>query len=321
MTDLHEVAFAVSLTNLREWGTDVQVLLALAAEPAIGDTTLCYRELAKRTGLSTGTVSVVLKRLETRRVILRDPGRGREPSAWFVRPPEKWGLVPWRCEREVAIDRIALSVGRLTRVQTEKADLGSSRDTARVQTRSQATKSKSSDLGSSRGLTRAQRPVEKDVCSRDSDARTTSAPSLSSSSLQRVTRGELEGGREQRADISDREAELMLAFMVGAGLDEVKGSVFRRLRVVAAESNGTLPRLVELARDAKGPGLFLARLGQIEQAMVAPSSEPRHPYMATERERLEQHLEACRRAGLEEEAREAEQLLATLEPCESGSEL
>ena len=64
MTELHEVAFAVSLTNLREWGTDVQVLLALSAEPTMGETKLCHRELAKRTGLSTGTVSVALKRLD-----------------------------------------------------------------------------------------------------------------------------------------------------------------------------------------------------------------------------------------------------------------
>lgn len=304
MTDISEVALAVSLTHVNKWGSDVQVLLAIAAEPGPAKV-LSYANLAQRTGLSTGTISVSLRRLETRRVILRDPGLGRDSATYFIRPPAKWGLVPWRVSRGTALERLQALSDHLYRAQMEMVDLASSRVLSREQTRSEGARAKTRDLGSSRDRTREQRAVDNTVCSRDRTRDQTGSPLLTNYSLQRVTRSELEGGRELRSDLSGREVQLIGAFLKGACLEYVEGRPLLRLKRVATESNGNFEKVLEAAGDLAGPGLFEMRLAQLERLMVEPSTHPAPYRQLGEKEALERQIEILSKmAGCEDEIEE-----------------
>lgn len=294
MTDISEVALAVSLTDVNKWGSDVQVLLAIAAEPGPARE-LTYVHLAHRTALSTGTISRSLQRLETRRVILRDPGLGRERAAYFIRPPAKWGLVPWRVSRGTALERLEALSDHLYRA----------RALSRAQTRSRRARSGKRDLGSARDLGGAQIPVDNTVCARDLGGAQSGSPLLTNYSLQRVTRSELEGGRELRSDLSDREAELIGAFLKGACIEYVEGRPLLRLKRIATESNGNFEKVLETAGDLGGPGLFEMRLAQLERLMVEPSSHPAPYRQLGEKEALERQIEILSKmAGCEDEVEE-----------------
>jgi len=314
MTDWHDVVRAVSLTRVHEWGTEVQVLLALTAEPAPGgEVKVCLGDLAHDTGLGTGQVSRAIGKLIGRRVIARDSGRGQESSSYWIRPPNEWGRVPWRVERRAVGTIIDASLGLHARAR----DQDSSRAWARERRRSVNGKSASATW-----VARAPGRASYSDLARAPGRASYDHPCTSSSGIdedhlfaKRVTGSEL-------GKLPDRQRLLAEAWFRGTGVQYFAGGRLVRLLRLAEECNGELDRLVAIAADPRGPASWDERLAQLEEAMSTPPvQEAARQEYSSEEARLERHVAQLQAAGLEEEAEEALHRLATLRSCRQGSAL
>lgn len=306
MTSPTRVLNALCQIELHRWGTRGAVLSYLAGRPQLpnGVTVSSLRDAKAFLRLEVRTIRKALRGLVEDGVIVISQSSGSRPAGILIRDPKEWGpSVPWRADRREAM--IALEAFSALHLETQSAA------SARSWGRAQSLLVRGPRGAHYNQLVRAPGGAHNDHLRARPWGRALEPPLSTSSSRQRVQRSELEGGRE-REDLSDREAELMAAFMDGAGIEEVSGTTFRRLRRLAAESNGTLPRLVELARDLAGPGRFLDRLAQLEEAMVAPAGTDRVPCpQLSEREALERQIEILSKAAGYED--EVEELRAQLE--------
>lgn len=289
------------------------MLSYLAGRPQLpnGITVASLRDTSAFLRLSLRSIGSALRGLADDGVIVVSQTTGTRPAGILIRDPKEWGpAVPWRVDRREAM--IALDAFFALQVETQSAA------SARAWDRAQSLLARGARTARYEPLARGARPARYATLSARGQARALERPLSTDSSRQRVSRSELEGGREG-AELSEREVKIVSAFMAGSGVEEVAGQWLRRLKRLAAESNGELERLCRLAADPAGPALGVERLAQLERAMVSPGGSERIPYMRSEEQRLEAHVEACRRAGFEDEASEAEQQLAMLRSCESGS--
>lgn len=270
MTDLHDVARAVSLTRLHEWGTEAQVLLALASEPApFGEIRVGLRDLAHDTGLGSGEISRAIRGLVRRKVLTVDPGRGQEPSAYWIRPPAEWGLVPWRLDRRAVGAIIDASFG----LHVRALDL----DSARAWTRARRRSVNGNSGGPTRVVRASGRAHKNDLVRASRRAHYDDEAASSHLSFRIEDRYPSSEQAEKRATqpLNERERRLVDAFKAGTGMGEVYGTLLAGLRQVANEANGELERICRLVSDPAGPRDWNERLSLARLALVETQPDPR----------------------------------------------
>jgi hypothetical protein len=312
VSELYDVTGAVSRTWVKKWGTEVGVLLRIAADPqCLGEVSGTVEELAGNFGLDGWSLRLALERLEERGCIGRNVSQGERGGTYRVRPIAEWTGAPWKAGHARALEELDIDYGRRARVLS-RWQTSELRAPAREVARSQQTAHRRATWGlrahtrevgdeATRGLrARGAAPSPPPVVG----AVATAPPPV----VKRRAGGDFVG----LEDFGERESELVRAFMAGALLEELYGHALRRLCRVAAESNGNFPAVLELARRPDGPERWLDRLAELERAMVGPPVARSAIRELSERERLERHRDELRRAGLEEDAREVETQLASL---------